>query len=62
MQKFDIIKIQRQVESAYLELRRNYSQNEEMNELKLYYKKILELLNKLTIKEISGENEFNKKT
>ena len=61
MEKLDIIKIHKQTEDIYLELKEKYSNNEEMAEMRQYFKKILELLNKITISEIWNQNENDEK-
>lgn len=61
MQKLDIIKIHKRTEDIYLELKEKYPDNEEMFEMKQYFTKILELLNKITIKEVSGEKNETEK-
>ena len=62
MQKLDIIKIHKRTEEIYVELKKKYPDNKEMNELRQYFTKILELLNKITISEIWSKYEIQQET
>lgn len=58
MEKLDIIKIHKQIEDIYIKLKEKYPNNEEMDEIKQYFTKILGLLNKITINEIWNKDEI----
>lgn len=61
MEKLDIIKIHKRTEQIWKELRRKYPDDIEIQkDLEQYFTKLLTLLNKLTIKEVSGEDEPDK--
>lgn len=62
MEKLDIIKIQSRTEKIWKELIKKYPDDIEIQkDLEQYFTKLLTLLNKITIKEVSGEDENNKK-
>lgn len=62
MEKLDIIKIHKRTEEIWKELRKKYPDDTEIQkDLEQYFTKLLTLLNKLAIKEVSGEDEPDKK-
>jgi hypothetical protein len=63
MEKLDIIKIQSRTEEIWKELIKKYPDDIEIQEdLKQYFTKLLILLHKITIKEVSGEENGSNET
>ena len=62
MEKLLSIELHKSILDVMTKVREKYSERKEFKELMIFLPKVIRLLNEITIKEVSGEDELNSET